>query len=290
MNSELDTFIRTLPPGHHNMGDAPNQTPGFFHYTTYAGLLGIVESASLWATNIHHLNDYTEFRHGIDLARSALHRRTTGPHRTVLSNCRSQLELLEHLNIYVAYFCERGDLLSQWRGYSQGSGVSIGFRYEELREAAALQGFHILKCVYETSLKLRYIELMIEDAIRESSGSLSEEVVNRFITNFVRLAPAFKHPSFSEEREWRIISQVIPPTHPQVSFRAASNTLVPYFSFDLERAQRKNQRGQRNLSIGQVVLGPGRDASKPEPITALFAKQNIGWFSIVPSHAPYRAK
>jgi hypothetical protein len=34
-----------------------------YHYTSQAGLLGIVASDSIWVTDIYALNDWTEFRH-----------------------------------------------------------------------------------------------------------------------------------------------------------------------------------------------------------------------------------
>ena len=33
-----------------------------YHYTTEAGLTGIVESDTIGATDVHFLNDWTEFR------------------------------------------------------------------------------------------------------------------------------------------------------------------------------------------------------------------------------------
>jgi hypothetical protein len=181
MHPELKLYSDTLPPDVYNMDPAGKPTPGFFHYTTYSGLLGIVDSGTLWATNIHHLNDYTEFSHAIELARGVLlGRRMRENLPESLLDYVSNLGRIENLNIYVACFCENGDLLSQWRGYSGGSGVSIGFRYDELAESAELQGFHILKCIYDNSTKMRYIENMIDCAIR-TGGNDPAHVMDRFI-------------------------------------------------------------------------------------------------------------
>lgn len=40
-----------------------------YHYTTQAGLLGILGSKSIWCTNTLFLNDPTEFSHAIDLGK-----------------------------------------------------------------------------------------------------------------------------------------------------------------------------------------------------------------------------
>ncbi len=41
----------------------------FYHYTTAEGLLGILESKSIWHTNANFLNDHKELQVGISYAR-----------------------------------------------------------------------------------------------------------------------------------------------------------------------------------------------------------------------------
>jgi hypothetical protein len=43
------------------MGDAEAEL--LYHYTSEAGLRGIIENDNIWATDIHFLNDWTEFSH-----------------------------------------------------------------------------------------------------------------------------------------------------------------------------------------------------------------------------------
>jgi hypothetical protein len=47
-----------------------------WHYTTPEGLTGIIESNSLWATDVFYLNDLTEFMYGINIARRIIIRVT----------------------------------------------------------------------------------------------------------------------------------------------------------------------------------------------------------------------
>jgi hypothetical protein len=42
--------------------------PILYHYTTQEGLLGILETDSLWATKIHFLNDSSEYALACNLA------------------------------------------------------------------------------------------------------------------------------------------------------------------------------------------------------------------------------
>jgi hypothetical protein len=47
-----------------------------FHYTSQAGLLGIITSNVLWATNVLYLNDSSELAYGLSIAE-----RSCGPKR-----------------------------------------------------------------------------------------------------------------------------------------------------------------------------------------------------------------
>ncbi|MHC4042957.1 hypothetical protein [Bradyrhizobium sp. 23AC] len=46
-----------------------------YHYTSAAGLHGIVASESLWTSHYRFLNDTSEFRHGWDIVLAAIERR-----------------------------------------------------------------------------------------------------------------------------------------------------------------------------------------------------------------------
>ena len=45
-----------------------------YHYTSPAGLLGIVKSRSLWASGIHYLNDSSEYRHAVGVLQDCARR------------------------------------------------------------------------------------------------------------------------------------------------------------------------------------------------------------------------
>jgi hypothetical protein len=118
-------------------------TEFLYHYTDQTGLLGIIESRSLWATNISYMNDATEFGLSVRLIRDRL----LAELETKIEPGRSPETDTGHLNerqnrarellkhtvsdaspIHVICFCEKGDLLSQWRGYAgAGYGYSLAF-------------------------------------------------------------------------------------------------------------------------------------------------------------------
>lgn len=154
------------------MVDSPAPPDTLHHYTTAAGLLGIVEpvrlgalserspdmqsvprtrSIALWATDARFLNDSAELRYAaraladkieaLLLPSGPIDDETTTRIGTVAARLRAGEFIGEGFEegavhtAYVTSFCQEGDLLSQWRGYgSSGGGYSVEFRTDALRE------------------------------------------------------------------------------------------------------------------------------------------------------------
>ena len=109
-------------------------TREIFHYTSQRGLIGIAQSKSIWATNIHYLSDSAEFIHAIDLVNHLMRVEGESCSEVRVKHLFYRLamtkENIENISIYVCSFSEKKDLLSQWRGYCpNGNGFSIGFDY-----------------------------------------------------------------------------------------------------------------------------------------------------------------
>src|SRR5215211_7755183 len=116
-----------------------------YHYTNAAGLLGIISTGQLWATDIEFLNDAEELTYARAAVLADLRARAdeiappeTGSEDGLRADVlRSIAEELEYppqgepsstYHIYATCFCEDGDLLSQWRAYGGDGGYAIGFR------------------------------------------------------------------------------------------------------------------------------------------------------------------
>jgi hypothetical protein len=100
---------------------SPSYKKLLFHYTTIAGLMGIIESKSLWASQIQYLNDSLEFNPAIDIARKNIENPSwigkSEDYEFLLPKMANDLGFAEDLKICVCSFSEEGDLLSQWRAY-----------------------------------------------------------------------------------------------------------------------------------------------------------------------------
>lgn len=247
--------------------DIPNET--LYHYTSFKGLLGIVESGILWASDVRYMNDSAEMKHTADLIRSDITRRVASGH----NNPKLLNQFLDWVSyritnghmLFGASFRSNGNLLSQWRSYSSlGKGVSIGFNPDHILQCAKSQSFQVGKCVYEPADQLVLIKQIVDaiEALAEEHGENADQskrqpsqsyydVFEKIESDLLRIAAILKHPSFQEEEEWRIVSPVITDyvTSP-VLFREGTSMLVPYFEFSLTTSQNEP------IALEHILLGP----------------------------------
>src|ERR1019366_2466702 len=136
-----------------------------FHYTGSEALISIVGTNQLWATNAVFMNDQSEIWHTAALLTNVLEEpindsQLLGADESCLNFAQeSMLTVLRHLHNYVeAYafcFCSEPDLLSQWRGYGDGSGrYSIGFRSGELDDVGG-GPTQLIRVVYDDDLQIQ---------------------------------------------------------------------------------------------------------------------------------------
>jgi len=80
-----------------------------FHYTSQEGLLGIVQSESLWVTSIRHLNDSTELEYAVELTRAMLLRKVEDKGDPLLNyyqDVLARLDVIKDVFIFVGSFSE----------------------------------------------------------------------------------------------------------------------------------------------------------------------------------------
>jgi hypothetical protein len=96
------------------------------------------------------------------------------------------LDNFGNVNICAVSFCERDDLLSQWRGYSTaGGGVSIGFRSKYLEALAAKQGGRLGRCIYDSRVQHEVVKKLIDDTMKQIENMPDAS------TDFMQFTPFF---------------------------------------------------------------------------------------------------
>ena len=89
-----------------------------FHYTTPDSLYSIIESKKLWATQIQHLNDTSEFQHGVDVALLEIRdfeKKSLPGEDLLFESLKKRVRSMDGARSFVFSLSEQSDLLSQWR-------------------------------------------------------------------------------------------------------------------------------------------------------------------------------
>lgn len=272
-----------------------------FHYTSPVGLLGILKSRSVWATNIRFLNDRSEFSFALKLAREALQERVakakSGFDRALYTVLEERFRVEGTSKVYVSSFSENSDQLSQWRAYCPpAGGYAAGFRSKFLVSLGAKEAPHpdriLTRCVYEQDAHREVIDKVFEAIVQFAEESLHSKVEHDRVFRecfklFGRLlplvAPALKDPSFEEEDEWRLICLPSAFESQELRFREGRSTLVPFYEYSL---------GLRSgsLPIEDLIIGPTpHPALAREATLDLLSSFRLASATVTSSVIPYRS-
>jgi hypothetical protein len=182
-----------------------------YHYTSGPGLIGILESRSIWATNIRFLNDSTEYRFALSLVGRLIQERPNGIpsgfDRALNTVLEERLKIDEQAEVYVSSFTENADQLSQWRAYCPPTGgYAVGFCSKSLiQPTRSNPDYFLAHCVYDPSSQeelfgelVEGFTLFAEDRVR---SGLSQDRVFResfkLLGRLLRLiAPTLKESEF----------------------------------------------------------------------------------------------
>ena len=218
--------------------------------------------------------------------------------REFLKSASSQLESFRQTNICVGSFCEHGDLLSQWRAYSNSSsGVALGFQGAALSCLSNTGRMHLWKCVYDKAGQVRVVNDLVNllvnafDITSQTKSSnqnwdkTRSDLVGYFNTTFLRIAPVLKNSHFKEEKEWRMVTTPMPHNDKNYGVRIGNKRVSQYYSLDFNLLD----SGKFEF-VETVVIGPTREPDKVG--SAFFVLLcNLGYKrrNVTYSQIPYRA-
>lgn len=294
------------------------------HYTTAAGLTGIVTSGCLWATHINFLNDSEEFSYFFKrrlpsllatVIKEAGQRIKDMPMELAVSSDTWPQWLKERasqvFDTYIFSLCAASDdriaadgLLSQWRGYGTDGGYAIGFARGRLEKMVAIEaqnssfeGFpYFLHEVMYSDDSPAYCTLtsnLSSDLVENLLGKSAHEQPELFKA-MLTLATCHKHGGFEEEREVRLVrictnSELTAKEHPEISPRELPKTFirggVPVPYLELFSDR---PDGSRHLPIKRVIVGPHRDQTRRiDAVQRLLAANGYAHVEVHGSAIPY---
>ncbi len=261
-----DEFFR------HHFGGLGRKRPmvPLYHYTNGANLIRIIESGKLWATQIACLNDAKEMVHAVELLEAAISVREqaeiSDEFSTLLTKFRELLANFspEIVGAFVTSFSERKDDLSQWRAYG---GYAIEFDIESLLKFSAERSRFLLPVAYDAGTKnilmsdiLEWAEKFFNEGILLKRAPSLEAWVEDFAAYWLDqisyLAPVLKHPTFSDESEWRLIHFLRPDDLQQLQFIDRQSMMTRHLPLELSEA---NEVGYTPLPITGIIVGSQSD-------------------------------
>ncbi len=288
-----------------------------FHYTSPESLIGILTSRCIWATDIKYLNDSAELEYALTFTKSKVSQKyMTDDYDSHVSYLLSSgFAKLDPMPIYVASLSEMADLLSQWRAYCPPTGgVAIAFDRRKIDEYADRHRLELTQCTYDTSEHNELLTKLYEKVYKAFShnemsvdaynllspkqqvdfeikclkdltedGDILKEEVKETLSGFFRellaLAPRIKHPSFSEEREWRLICRDYTASGFRIAFRTRQSLIIPYVEIGPLEPE----------AIFGVVIGPCSHGELLEQSVARLTQNLLGRkVDIIHSTTPYR--
>ena len=210
-----------------------------WHYTNIDGLIGIIKSKTLFATEMSYLNDEREFHLAADLLIDDMFE-AEGKERWGLppdarSHIQTALEKIDK-NVCVASFCTQQDLLSQWRGYGKGQrGISLGFDSQSLKKLALPHYFDLVRCSYGERKQRKILFDGLQPIIEKYEQIPAEEItravhlgkVAEELAHWLKfLAPLIKDAGFEEEDEYRLVGPLTTEGSKHLDIRRAGDALV----------------------------------------------------------------
>lgn len=201
-----------------------------YHYCTVDTMLKILQNHCIWLSDAEKTNDKTELKYFCEIMKDMLLRLLESYRGKFDSNLlmlvqsvlkkaienihRGSAYAVKNTKNYLCCFSESADLLSQWRAYGgNGQGVAIGFNAKLLSRINDMYHYDFVKVIYNNNTVFKNIEEDMREKLKYILESITDEELNPTDITF-NLAPIltpilqerypFKHPSFKEEREWRL--------------------------------------------------------------------------------------
>ncbi|WP_028304422.1 DUF2971 domain-containing protein [Oceanospirillum maris] len=261
-----------------------------YHYTSIGGLKGMLDSQSLWMTDINYLNDSEEGKDFIAHINNFLCQSDFEQivEKSKLWSLIKDLDFIRSaiiefaspdffdeakLDSYSISFSAKPDLLSQWRGYCPPEGgLCLGFSgLESISSISGYEGddnsdeYYIYhsSCLYGEHEKNAatinfinsYLDLIYNIYLRGVNDRKYKPNIDEMFeifTFYFNNLTIFKNKHFMEESEFRIIANCKREiVNP--NFREKMNILIPYIKLNFNTENLK-----------RIIIGPCADQALAE--------------------------
>ncbi|MFJ9531274.1 DUF2971 domain-containing protein [Herbaspirillum sp. NPDC101396] len=278
------------------------QPSTLYHYCSPETFLIICQTKRLRYSDLYGMNDFLERRWGLDMfSRIAATFETAMGEQFV----KTMVEAVQGFGAIVcplaACFSKDGDVLSQWRAYSQdGAGYAIGFDAQKIAHMPA----RTVNVEYDAQVQHNEIRQHIQSLFDEfGRADIEKEYKLAFRTacsHFANDLAAYKNPAFKEENEVRQLHVISHSLHGEsikledsggvaftkpyvdqpISFVMKRGIPVPFLDIDF------SDDGALN-PIREVIIGP-RNPAPELAVMRMLETLNIPSVIVRKSSASYQ--
>jgi hypothetical protein len=244
-----------------------------WHYTNGPGFLGILQSATVFATQVASLSDTRETKYATELYKEAV--------TDLIAERHDDKEAVAFLNevldwvkedpgspthgaskFFVACFSADEDELTQWDRYGGENGYAIGFRAGGLYRAPTSRLYRV---VYDRDKQLQAakkiakatLDFFVEGINLERSkdtATWGREFFQAWDEWVYKLAPLAKHASWRSENEFRLVHELQVSEFCQVRFAQKKTMMSRYLPLGTPNWAKSRAP---KLPIAKVVIGHG---------------------------------
>ena len=270
-----------------------------YHYCTPQTFLAICQGKTLRFSDLYSMNDAMEMYWGYGVWERVAGKLIDEVGKTFLDSIDTVIHAsganILHL---AACFSTQGDVLSQWRAYTQdATGYCIGFRASNLCNLAARP----LQVCYDPDAQEKELEEVIRviHEVHISEEASQEGFIDTCVTLACDLA-SYKNPAFVEESEVRLLHTAV------LAKSNNSRKIVPSGGIAFEKDVAPENIGftmrgpvpvpHIDMSfigplgeqpIVEVILGPKNDAL-PSGVSVFLETLGLGGVEVKRSTASYR--
>jgi hypothetical protein len=211
-----------------------------YHYSSLAGIRGILNSKSIWLSDILLMNDEHDGKYWSIVFRDVQRKKSVPPIIRDPFERGSGVGIGSAYYSYIACFSPEYNLDSQWKHYAdEGRGCALEFSFEAVRDNAdGGKAYGWTPMEYDEDVQreqaTRTIDFAI-DVLRRERTDLTRQEVDEYwkcaAFSYLVCGTRFKRPTYSSEKEWRIFMSR--PTRDGASYRTGTNGQIPYLTLPL---------------------------------------------------------
>ncbi len=244
-----------------------------WHYTDGNGFLGILQSASVYATQVACLNDSRETKYATDLFRASIadlieeREDDEGAVRfleLLLKGIKDHPDAPNHgtSKFFVASFSGDEDDLTQWDRYGKKNAYAIGFHARGFFRGPTSQVFRV---VYDREKQLTAVKKIaaatldffregLTEERKQDQQSWAREFFAAWDEWIYKLAPLAKDKTWKAENEFRLVHELSIADIPRVRFCQKDTMLARYIPLDTTNWMKSRQP---LLPVARVIIGHG---------------------------------